>query len=384
MAYDAINRTLLWTKLANIGLNGKVLQSLKALYTNVNRSVRINGYLTDWFPVLSGLKQGCLLSPLLFNLFANDLGEAIDATGLGIDINGVTGKLNMLLYADDLALIADTEEDLQKLLDALSKWCKDNDMSINIDKRKVVHFQNPAKSRTAFSFSCGNQTIDVTSSYRYLGLTIDEHLNYNVTAKAVAAAASRALGLVISKFKSAGGLPYSVFSKLYDSIVWSTISYGACIWGTNEYSCINAVQNRACRFFLGVGKYAPNNAVNGDMGWITPLAKQWTCVVRTYFRLKNMPDERINKQVFKWMCEKSNLNCKNWYFRVEKQLNLMNLDTEDRNAIKLIEERMFESFKEDWVNKVSSDQGARPSQANKLRTYNKFKFDNGEVGFVEE
>ena len=52
------------------------------------------------------------------------------------------------------------------------------------------------------------------------------------------------------------------------------------------------------------------------------------------------------------MCEKSNLNCKNWNFRVEKQLNLMNLDTEDRNAIKLIEERMFESFKEDWVNQV--------------------------------
>ena len=174
-AYDAINRTLLWTKLANKGLNGKILQSLKALYTNVNCSVRINGYLTDWFPVLSGLKQGCLLSPLLSNLFANGLGEAIDATGLGIDINGVTDKLHMLLYADDLALIADTEEDLQKLLDALSKWCKDNEMSINIDKTKVVHFRNPAESRTAFSFSCGNQTIDVTNSYRYLGLTIDQH-----------------------------------------------------------------------------------------------------------------------------------------------------------------------------------------------------------------
>ena len=146
-------------------------------------------------------------------------------------MNGVTSKLNMLLYANDLALIADTEEDLQKLLDALSKWCKGNEMSINIDKTKVVHFRNPAKSHTAFSFSCGNQTVDVTTSYRYLGLTIGEHLNYNVTAKALAAAASRALGLVISKFKSAGGLPYSLFSELYVSIVWSTISYGVCIWG---------------------------------------------------------------------------------------------------------------------------------------------------------
>ena len=61
----------------------------------------------------------------------------------------------------------------------------------------------------------------------------------------------------------------------------------------------------------------------------------------------------------------------------------MNLDTEDRNAIKLIEGRMFESFKEDWVNKVSSDQGAGPSQANKLRTYNEFKFDYGAEYYVK-
>ena len=54
-----------------------------------------------------------------------------------------------------------------------------------------------------------------------------------------------------------------MFSKLYDSITLSTMSR----W-TKEYKCINAVQNRACRFFLGVGKYAPNNAVNGDIGWI--------------------------------------------------------------------------------------------------------------------
>ena len=53
----------------------------------------------------------------------------------------------------------------------------------------------------------------MTNTYN-LKVTIDEHLNYKVTAKAVAAATSRALGLVISKFKSSAGLPYSVFSKL--------------------------------------------------------------------------------------------------------------------------------------------------------------------------
>ena len=73
--------------------------------------------------------------------------------------------------------ITDTEEDLQKLLDALSKRCKDNEISNNIDKTKVVH---PAKSRTDFSFSCRNQTIDVTTSYRYNRET-DQRLCFRYT-----------------------------------------------------------------------------------------------------------------------------------------------------------------------------------------------------------
>ena len=103
--------------------------------------------------------------------------------------------------------------------------------------------------------------------YKYLGLVLNEHLDYNVTAKYVAQSVTRALGLLISKFKQTGGMPFKVYKKLFDTTVWSVISsYGAAIWGTKEYSVINIVQNKACRFFIGVGKYTPNTAVNGDMG----------------------------------------------------------------------------------------------------------------------
>ena len=68
----------------------------------------------------------------------------------------------------------------------------------------------------------------------------------------------RALGLLISKFKVLGGMPYEVFTGLYDIMVWSTINYGAAICGTKEFSSINAIQNRASRFFPGVGRYTPN------------------------------------------------------------------------------------------------------------------------------
>ncbi|MEW8548427.1 MAG: hypothetical protein AB2693_33410 [Candidatus Thiodiazotropha sp.] len=116
-----------------------------------------------------------------------------------------------------------------------------------MDKTKVIHYRNPSKQRTDFSFTFANQRIDVISWYRYLGLVLEEHMNYDVTAKAVAKAASHALGLVISKSKSAGGLPYSKISQNYMIQLCGLISYGASIWGTKEYSCINGVQNRACR-----------------------------------------------------------------------------------------------------------------------------------------
>ena len=94
-------------------------------------------------------------------------------------------------------------------------------------------------------------------------------------AKAVAMSASRTLGLLIAKCKLNGGFIFNTYTTLYDSLVWSFISYGAAIWGTKEYSCIIAVQNRAMRFYLGVGKYTPNLSVIGDMGWKPSIIKQW-------------------------------------------------------------------------------------------------------------
>ena len=70
------------------------------------------------------------------------------------------------------------------------------------------------------------------------------------------------------------GVPFHVFSKLYDSIIWPVISYSAPIWGANEYTSINAVQTRAMIYFLGVGKYTPNAAVYGEMAWEPPIVKQ--------------------------------------------------------------------------------------------------------------
>ncbi len=64
-----------------------------------------------------------------------------------------------------------------------------------------------------------------------------------------------------------GEMPYECFTKLYDSLVQPILDYGASIWGTKEFSCVIAVQNRASRYFMGVSKYTPTGAEHGDMVW---------------------------------------------------------------------------------------------------------------------
>ena len=118
-------------------------------------------------------------------------------------------------------------------------------------------------------------------------------------AKTVAKSASRALGLLIVKSKIHDGFQHNIFSKLYDTMVWSVINYGSCIWGTRDFSCINAVQNRPMRFFMGVGKYTPNDDIAADMGWKQAYVRQWSNVFRHGARCSIMEHDRINFKVFK-------------------------------------------------------------------------------------
>ena len=97
--YDKIDRQLLFTKLEELGLSSKFRKAVYAIYNNVECCVKVGGRLSKWFEVNQGLKQGCVLSPILFNMFINSLVTEIHALGIGVDIDGE--KVAILLYADD-------------------------------------------------------------------------------------------------------------------------------------------------------------------------------------------------------------------------------------------------------------------------------------------
>lgn len=376
-AFDSINRNLLWKKLTDIGMSSRMLSAVRSLYHNVTSCVRLNGMFSDWFNVNTGLRQGCSLSTILFNIFINDLATSLKNLNKGVDIGNE--KVCILLYADDIVLIAENEAELQILLSQLNDWCKLNGIFVNNNKSNIVHFRPNSIPRSELVFKCGQATIEYTDKYMYLGLMLHEFLDYNVTAKFVAQSAGRALGLLIAKFKNAGGLPYDVYTKLYNSCVIPVISYGAAVWGTKQFSSINAIHHRAMRFFLGTGKYTPNAAVQGEMGWKPVIIEQWKSICNHWNRCLNYNNSRVNKLIFTWAMSKGSIRCKNWPFVVkDKFISLgLHLYTQlpfsQKKLLENITNVLMEMHIEQWNIELQRVAGVSGNGRNKLRTYRTFK-----------
>ena len=354
--------------------------AIKSLYVSVRSCVRINSLKTDWFDVHCGLRQGCVLSPLLFNLFINDLAIYLKSLNLGVKLEDE--KVCIMLYADDIVLLAESSTELQLLLNALSDWCGQNHMSVNTAKSNIIHFRQKSVQRTDTIFSFGDSTIELIDQYTYLGVVLSEHLDYDVMVKFVAQSASRALGLVIAKCKFIGGVPYNVFSKLYETVVWPVINYSAPVWGFRSYSCIDAVHNRAMRFYLGVGKYTPNDAVAGDMGWKPPSLRQWKSVCSYWAKLSLMTNTRLNKRLALWAASKSSRSCKNWTFLVADFLNANDMSTyadivrpisSSVSFVDSVESKLFEIFVAQWYGRINNEIGPSGRGRNKLPVYKVMK-----------
>ena len=107
-AYDTVWREGLWSKLAEVGVNGKMLLTIRSMYDGVKSSVIVNGRLTAWFDIDIGLRQGCVLSPLLFLIFVNDLIKEFKKSDTGVLLGEV--RINNLAFADDIVLTANDED----------------------------------------------------------------------------------------------------------------------------------------------------------------------------------------------------------------------------------------------------------------------------------
>ena len=122
--FDWVDNNKLWKILQEMGVPNHLTCLLRNLYTGQEATVRVGCGTTDWFQIRKGLHQGCILSPCLFNLYAEYIQQnaRLDEAQDGIKISG--RNINNLIYTNDTTLMAETEEKLKSLLWRLKRRVK--------------------------------------------------------------------------------------------------------------------------------------------------------------------------------------------------------------------------------------------------------------------
>lgn len=223
------------------------------------------------------------MNDLALQIKKNNLGVCLDDTYLGI-----------LLYADDIILLAESESDLQNMLNLVSSWCHKWRLVINQSKTQIMHFRNKGMERSKQKFYFDSVLLEYVSSYKYLGFFLGEFMTFETGSGCLADSAGRALGSVINKIKVCNDMGYFTYTQLYNACVSPILNYAAGVWGFKESKVIDTIQNRAIRYFLGVHKFAPIPAIEGDMSWIPGCVQRKCEMIRLWNRLIKMAEDRIN------------------------------------------------------------------------------------------
>ena len=142
-AYDHINRTLLFLKLQNLGIQGIFYENLKRLYESTSYMIKVQGGHLEPIKSELGLLQGGILSPILFNLYIDDIKYIFDEKCDPINLHDI--EVSHLLYADDLILMSKTEQGLRQSLNNLEMYCEKWKLEVNISKTKIMIFNSSGR-----------------------------------------------------------------------------------------------------------------------------------------------------------------------------------------------------------------------------------------------
>ena len=185
---------------------------------------------------------------------------------------------------------------------------------MNLTKTNVMHVRPCRKPRSNFTFLFNWRPIEYCSSYKYLGTTINEFLDFKFTAETLSDAAGRALSKIFSKTIKHGGLPYITYTTLIESCVNSIAYYASEVWGFKPFDSSMKLHLRAARFFLGLPKNAPTPAILSDIDWLEPVYNTQIRMIRQFHRILKMQNSRLTKVILLWDLKFSELNpqCSTW------------------------------------------------------------------------
>ena len=141
--YDTIDRHGIWQMPRVYGVGGKLLKAVQSFYIDNGACVQVEYDVSVWFPVNVGLRRGCAMSPWLFNVYMDGVVREVNVRvlGKGLELPSVNGgrfEINQLLFADDTAPVANSEEKLCRLVSEFGRVCERRKSRVHVSKSKVM------------------------------------------------------------------------------------------------------------------------------------------------------------------------------------------------------------------------------------------------------
>ena len=171
-AFPSVWREGLWEKMKYYGIDGKFLRLCQDLYRDVGVRVRVGKVFSERYTIEGGLRQGCILSPSLFSLFLMDLAEELERQGLRIRVRGTW--MGACFFADNIVLLAESDNDLQNMLDVVSNYANRWKLMFNASKCGVLVVGQKKRGKL---WRLGKEGIKEVEDYKYLGVWINRQVN---------------------------------------------------------------------------------------------------------------------------------------------------------------------------------------------------------------
>ena len=146
-AYHRVNREMLCRVLEKVRLSQKIVNIIRSIYVDTKARYRLGNIETDWVKSERGVRQGCILSPILFSMYTEELAARLGRMNAGVNIG--RDKVCMLLYADDVVVMSESAEELKSLLDVVYEYGRDFGVNFSCEKSKIMIVNRSEDERDA-------------------------------------------------------------------------------------------------------------------------------------------------------------------------------------------------------------------------------------------